>query len=53
MRKRIRTPTKLLKKSGPFKRLLFNDVELYVAPASNRTLTLPGLIIYTTPWWGR
>ena len=51
-RKRVRTQTKLFNKSGPFRRLLFNDVELYVAPASNITLTLPGFFIFTTPWWG-
>ena len=40
--KRVRIPTKLFNKSGPFRRLLFNDVELYVVPTSNTTLTLPG-----------
>ena len=53
MQKRVRIPPKLFNKSGSFIRLLLNDVELYFAPTLNETFTLPGLFIFTTPWWGR
>ena len=49
MQKRVRTPPKLCNKSCPLSRLLFNDVELCVAPASIITLTLVEFNSIT-PW---
>ena len=37
-------------KSGRFRRLLFNDIELYFAVTSNATITLLGLFIFTAMW---
>lgn len=43
-------PNKLFNKSGRFRRLLFNDIELYFALTSNATITLLGLFIFTAMW---
>ena len=49
IRKRVKTPTKLFSKSDPYRKFIFNDVEWYVAAASNTTLTLPSWFIFTIP----
>ena len=52
-RKRSRTPTRLLVKSGPWSSSSFSDVFRNLAAQSKTTLTLSGFWGWTTGWWGR
>ena len=52
-RKRSKTPTRLLVKSGPCSSWSFSDVFRNFAAQSKTTLTLPGFCGWTTGWWGR
>ena len=52
-RKRARTPTRELVRSGPCKSLSFNELPRCLAEQSKTIRTFPGLAGWNTAWWGR